>query len=63
MIQDNSENFEETWKFLDNRFNDIRAFGSLKNNVETARQFAVGSVTVVSYSSLFFLIKKNQYSL
>lgn len=53
MIQDNSENFEETWKFLDNRFNDIRAFGNLKNNVETVKQFAVGSVTVVRFMSLF----------
>ena len=33
MIQDKSENFRDTYQFLDNRFNDLANFNQMKNQV------------------------------
>jgi ubiquinone biosynthesis protein COQ9 len=35
MIQDTSENFQETKSFLDNRLNDLENFNRLKNEVKS----------------------------
>ena len=48
MIQDKSENFEETWKFLDRRFEDHRSFHELTKNVDSLKSFVSGSLAVVS---------------
>jgi len=33
MIQDKSENFRDTYQFLDNRFNDLANFNQMKTQV------------------------------
>lgn len=48
MIQDKSENFNETWKFLDRRFEDLRLFGQCMRSVSDIQQLASGSFKVVS---------------
>ncbi len=48
MIQDKSDNFADTWKFLDRRFEDLRSFGSVKKSLSDCNQLVCGSLRVVS---------------
>jgi ubiquinone biosynthesis protein COQ9 len=49
MIQDKSENFEETWKFLERRFEDLQQFSLLTKSVEQTQQIIGSSFRVVSF--------------
>ena len=48
MITDKSENFEETWKFLDRRFADLRSYASLQRGITDCTSMFEGAFTVVS---------------
>jgi ubiquinone biosynthesis protein COQ9 len=39
MIQDKSENFRDTYQFLDNRFDDLANFSQMKNQVIYFQKF------------------------
>ena len=39
MIQDKSENFGDTYQFLDNRFDDLANFSQMKNQVIHFQKF------------------------
>lgn len=47
MIQDTSENFTETIKFLDNRFYDLGQFYKLKSQFENTGENAAGLLSVI----------------
>jgi len=47
MITDKSENFQETWKFLDRRFADLRSYASLQRGITDCTSMAEGAFTVL----------------
>ena len=47
MVQDKSEDFRETWEFLDRRFQDEMDIGSFLMNSRDAQKFIHGAVTTV----------------
>jgi hypothetical protein len=59
MIQDKSENFEETWKFLDRRFEDLRSFGEFQKSITNTGNLFSGSFTVVSLKNIFRMLNFN----
>ena len=44
MVRDRSEDFENTWHFLDRRFQDIRMTGNIKRTVRTISSLMVSFV-------------------
>ena len=53
MIQDKSENYAETWKFLDRRFEDLKTFSEVKKTLNQTEQIFSSSFIVVSVICLF----------
>ncbi|RNA42926.1 ubiquinone biosynthesis mitochondrial [Brachionus plicatilis] len=47
MIQDKSENFKDTYRFLDNRLKDLGSFNKIKSNVTELSQTINGSLSVL----------------
>ncbi|CAF0705092.1 unnamed protein product [Brachionus calyciflorus] len=47
MIQDKSENFKDTYEFLDNRLKDLGTFNQVKSNFSNLAQAVNGSLTVL----------------
>ena len=53
MLQDKSEDFHETWQFLDRRFEDVGVVG---NTISTANDLVHGMSFSVLYTSLYCLL-------
>ena len=53
MLQDKSEDFYETWQFLDRRFEDVGVVG---NTISTANDLVHGMSFSVLYTSLYCLL-------
>ena len=54
MLQDKSEDFYETWQFLDRRFEDVGVVG---NTISTANDLVHGMSFSVLYTSLYCFLK------